>query len=311
MGGSPTVYFTKPNPQINSLCLPVAVAVVAHDSGAANVVIASLLETGRSDWRAYMRGPARKLWESAYPGIALCDTLDSTLEGTGLLVTGTGWASDIEHEARRLARARRVHSVAVIDHWVNYAERFVRHGETVWPDEFWVTDEYALEIAKHTFPGSTVIQIPNHYVETQLRDIAQVENTDVPELLYVLEPIRSDWGRGTPGEFQALDNFVNCLPGLGLPAATVIRLRPHPSDAPGKYSNWIARHSNLNVQLDDSLSITQSLGRSSWVAGCESFALVLAIMAGRKVYCTLPPWAPDCRLPHRGLVHIGKSGQEP
>ena len=164
-------------------------------------MIAGLLETGRSDWRAYMRGPAEKLWQSAYPGVALSDTLDSTLEEVELLVTGTGWGSDIEHEARSLAKSRGIRSVAVIDHWVNYAERFVRHGETVWPDEFWVTDDYAMEIAKHAFPGQAVFQVPNRYVESQLRTIEQVGEASTPELLYVLEPIRSGWGRGMQGEF--------------------------------------------------------------------------------------------------------------
>ncbi len=286
---------------------PHATAVVCHDAGAANIVIAGLLETGRSDWHAYMRGPAEKLWHAAYPLIAPSNTLASALERTELLVTGTGWASDLEHQARRLARSLRVRSVAVIDHWVNYAARFVRNGETVWPDEFWVTDPYALEIARQTFPGKPVFQVANHYVEMQLRAIAGVEKPVVPELLYSLEPIRSDWGRGIPGEFQALDYFVEHLPELCLPSETVIRLRPHPSESPEKYQHWIAQHPSLNIQLDDSLGIAQSLGRASWVAGCESFALVLALMAGRKVYCTLPPWAPSCRLPHQGLIPIGES----
>lgn len=289
---------------------PQRTATVCHDAGAGNIVIAGLFETGRRDWRAYMRGPAGKLWQDTYPEVVTCDTLESTLDGAELLVTGTGWGSDVEHDARKLARSRGVRSVAVIDHWVNYSERFVRYGETVWPDEFWVTDEYAMEIAKSTFPGQTVIQIPNRYVETQLRDIACVEKTSSPELLYVLEPIRSDWGRGTQGEFQALEYFVSHLPMLGLPTETVIRLRPHPSDVPGKYNSWVAMHSTLNIQMDDSINIAQSLGRSTWVAGCESFALVLGLMAGRKVFCTLPPWAPACRLPHRGLLHIGKQGQD-
>lgn len=285
-------------------------AVVCHDAGAGNVVIAGLLETGRSDWQAYMRGPAEKLWKAAYPEVSLCDKLESTLDGAELLITGTGWGGDIEHEARRLAQSSGIRSVAVIDHWVNYAERFNRHGETVWPDEFWVTDDYAMEIAQYTFPGQPVIKIPNRYIENQLHEIAQEINSSTPELLYVLEPIRSDWGRGTPGEFQALDYFISCLPQLGLPSATVIRLRPHPSDALGKYNNWVACHPTLNIQIDYSLSIAQSMGRSSWVAGCESFALVLALMAGRNVFCTLPPWAPACRLPHRGLKHIKSQSLE-
>lgn len=159
---------------------PLTTAVVCHDAGAANIIIAGLLETGRSDWRAYMRGPAEKLWKVAYPGVASFDALDSTLEGVELLVTGTGWGSDLEHEARKLARSRGVRSVAVLDHWVNYAERFDRGGEAVWPDEFWVTDDYAMEIAKRTFPGKSVLQVPNCYVETELRDIARFKERAHP-----------------------------------------------------------------------------------------------------------------------------------
>ena len=289
---------------------PRSTAVVCHDAGAGNIVIAGLLETGRSDWRAYMRGPAEKLWLSAYPRVALCNTLDSALEGVELLVTGTSWGSDIEHKARSLANSRGIRSVAVIDHWVNYAERFSRHGEIVWPDEFWVTDDYAMEIAKHAFPGQTVFKVPNRYLESQMRVIKQAGESSTPELLYVLEPIRSDWGRGLQGEFQALDYFVGNMARLGLSPDTKIRLRPHPSDVSGKYNDWVADHPTLNIQLDDTISIAESLSRASWVAGCESFALVLALIAGRKVYCTLPPWAPPSRLPHRGLIHIGRQDRE-
>lgn len=285
---------------------PFHTAVVCHDAGAANIVIASLLETGRADWRAYMAGPAKRLWKASFSEIELHDSLGSALDGAELLVTGTGWESDVEHEARLLARERGVKSVAIIDHWDNYAERFVRHGKVVWPDEFWVTDQYALEHALRVFPEKSVLQIPNHYVIRQLREIALVEKADEPELLYVLEPMRADWGHGIPGEFQALDYFVGRFPELGFPAETVIRLRPHPSEVDGKYDHWIDLHPEMSIKLDTSLSISESLGRATWVAGCESFALVLALMAGRKVYCTLPPWAPPCRLPHGGLIHLGR-----
>ncbi|RLA38826.1 MAG: hypothetical protein DRR42_28110, partial [Gammaproteobacteria bacterium] len=214
-----------------------------------------------------MRGPAFESWKDAFPGIETCSSLDSTLQGVELVITGTGWGSDIEHEARVLARARGIRSVAVIDHWVNYEERFIRQGTTVWPDEFWVTDDYAMEIAKRTFPEQAILKVPNCYVDRQLSAIKHVKKPERPELLYILEPIRSEWGKSTPGEFQALDYFISCLPHLELPPATVINLRPHPSDSRGKYNKWVAAHSTLNIHLDSSLSIAQSLGRSSWVAG--------------------------------------------
>ncbi len=268
------------------------------------MVIASLLETGRKDWRAYMQGPAKKIWESAFPEVVLYDSIEQAIEGSELLISGTGWASDIEHESRRVAKRKTVKSIAFIDHWVNYAERFVRNGEQVLPDEIWVTDEYALELALDAFPGKFVLKVPNYYLEKQLRDIALLNKPTNPELLYILEPIRSNWGRNIPGEFQALEYFISKFPQLGIPKETAICLRPHPSDLEGKYNDWIKSHSDMDIKLDDSISITESLGRVAWVAGCESFALALALMAGRTVYCTLPPWAPACRLPHSGLIQL-------
>lgn len=284
--------------------LPIRTAVVCHDAGAANVVIAALLETGRKDWRAYMKGPAEKIWKSAFPQVALCNSIEKVIEGSELLITGTGWASDVEDEARRVAQNQSVKSIAVIDHWVNYAERFVRNGEQVLPDEIWVTDNYALELALVAFPGKFVLQVPNYYLEKQLKGIALLDKPSNPELLYILEPIRSNWNRNIPGEFQALEYFISKFPLLEVPKETVICLRPHPSDLEGKYNDWIKSHSDMNIKLDDSISITESLGRASWVAGCESFALVLALFAGRTVYCTLPPWAPICRLPHSGIIQL-------
>lgn len=283
---------------------PRKTAVVCHDAGAANIVIAMLMNVGGSGWLPCMEGPARKLWKSAFPTVVLFDSVDQAMEEAELLITGTGWASDIEHEARRKAQAIGLRSIAVIDHWVNYGERFIRNDVRIFPDEIWVTDRYALEIAQDTFPKKSVLQIPNYYLENQIKYIASLGKPRNPELLYILEPVRSNWGRDTPGEFQALEYFISKLPALGLPDETAIYLRPHPSDSSGKYNDWIKTHSNINIKLDNSADIAESLGRATWVAGCESFGLVLALMANRTVYCTMPPWAPLCRLPHSDLIQL-------
>jgi hypothetical protein len=283
-------------------------AVVCHDAGAANIIVAELLATSPTDWRACMRGPAHGLWTTAFPALPIIASIETALEGAALLISGTGWATSTEHDARRLAKESGIYSIAVVDHWVGYAERFERNGQTVLPDEIWVTDDYAFGIATQMFPGTKLSQKPNRYVENQLREIRKTERSSPPELLYVLEPIRADWGGKLAGEFQALDYFVTCLPKLGLQEEAVIRLRPHPSDEPGKYDAWISRHPCLRIHLDSSLSIANSLGRATWVAGCETFALTLGLAAGRTTYCTLPPWAPACRLPHAGLVQLRQLG---
>lgn len=294
-------------------------AVVCHDAGACNVIVPWLRRPDLS-LRPVMGGPAAHLFEplrspyrsrqwpaAAEPSdAALADALD----GAAMLLTGTGWASDLEHRARALARARGVFSVAVIDHWVNYAMRFERGGQTVWPDEFWVTDDEALAIARRTFPGCVVRCFDNLYLRAEVAAIAPPPA--LQQVLYVLEPMRSDWGRGVPGELQALDHFMQQRVGAGVPASAPIRLRPHPSDAPGKYDAWIARQraqcgAGADLALDRHATLAGAIGASTWVVGCESMALVVALAAGRCVHTTLPPWAPACRLPQRGIGRLSSA----
>ncbi|MFJ3044288.1 hypothetical protein ACIPEN_00530 [Herbaspirillum chlorophenolicum] len=284
--------------------LPLPVAVVCHDAGAANHVAAWIKADGIvGDVRPCMQGPALRIWESHFPGSSLLATPEEVLQGARSLLSGTGWASDLEHRARLLAHQAGIVSVAVVDHWVNYRGRFVRDGVEQLPDEVWVVDEYALAVADQTLAGCDVRIKEDVYSRRLLEDVAPPEQVQGNRLLYILEPARSDWGCGEPGEFQALDYFLEHLPALKLPSDTVLQLRPHPSDPAGKYERYLSSRGGHRVELDRG-GLTEALAGARWVAGCESFALVLAMKAGRQVFCSLPPWAPPCRLPHAGIIHL-------
>lgn len=279
-------------------------AVVAHDAGGANQILAQLQASTLpvEAIRACVQGPARTLWERVFPDTPKFDTVEQALAGSQQLLAGTGWASHLEHRALSLARELSIPSVALLDHWVHYPERFTRAGQTSWPDEFWVVDDYAMKLAQQAFPGQVVRQVPDHYLQTQTARISAPPDTST--LLYVLEPTRDDWGRGQPGEFQALEYLLASLPRLHLPAHLRIVLRPHPSETHDKYQHWVDRQKSYHVVFDASASLAEALSDSYWVAGCESYALVVALAAGRTVFGTLPPWAPTCRLPHQGLIHL-------
>lgn len=278
------------------------VGIVCHDAGGANQILAMSAASGFAGASGYFEGPARALWLKVLSGCKLAGSLQELLAGTRTLVTGTGWGSRLEHDARDAARRLGIRSIAVLDHWTNYGERFVRDEMTVLPDELWVVDEYALSIARRTFPGLKIVLQPDCYAEQQARGIAPLSAAS-DELLYLLEPARSDWGRGEPGEFQALRYFFDHLVHLGLADGVTIRLRPHPSDPPGKYDAFLGSHGTHQVVMAGG-ELVDALSRARWVAGCETYALTLALRADRTVYCALPPWAPPCRLPHHGFVHV-------
>lgn len=284
--------------------LPSPVAVVCHDAGAANHVVAWLRADGDLDRiRPYMAGPARKIWEVAFPGVDGGASLETALAEARSLLSGTGWASALEHEARIAAHRRGMPSAAMVDHWVNYEARFVRSGGKMLPDEVWVVDEYAEAIAERALSECRIRRKEDLYSKQLLGLLPPVESVCDNRFLYILEPMRSDWGRGVQGEFQALDYMIERLPLLGLPDDMSIHLRPHPSDPPGKYDSYLSRTEWPTFTLDEG-SLMAGLAAARWVAGCESYALTLALRAGRQVFCTLPPWAPPCRLPQAGLIHL-------
>lgn len=278
------------------------VAVVCHDAGAANLILPWISEDRPTSLLPVMEGPAAALWEQRF-GTTTSLRLDEAIGRASSVLTGTGWQSDLEHRARKLARMRTLRSVAVIDHWVNYRQRFSRDGVEILPDEIWVTDDYAASLAEEQFPELTVSVKPNLYLEEQVARAGPAEPSD-EDVLFVMEPLRTDWERGVPGEFQALDYFVRRRDEVGVPPGAPVRVRPHPSDPRGKYDRWIADHPGAS--LDASPDLASALAGARWVVGCESYALVVAMHAGRRAISALPPWAPPCRLPHDGIVHLAR-----
>ena len=290
------------------------IAIVCHDAGGANVIQAAMRANPGLAYLPVMRGPASAIWRAAPPITDELLSLDDAMTTAGSVLTGTGWASDLEHQARVAARDKGIHSVAVIDHWVNYAERFKRAGITVLPDEMWVTDDYAQSLATAQFPSTTVRRKPNHYLDEMIRSIGPPPaKRSETHILYALEPIRYTWpGATLAGEFEALNYFADNLHRLSSAleisnnsrSSFQLRLRPHPSDATGKYDAWIAAHSDLNAQLDVVASVVEAIQWADWVVGCETMALVVALHTQRRVASTLPPSAPKCRLPHTNIVHL-------
>ena len=287
--------------------LPTPTAVVCHDAGAANIIQAWIAARPMHDWRPVMAGPAAKSWFDPHLTIPVFPSLESALDGAAVLLSGTGWSSDVEHRARKLARARGIRNIAVLDHWVNYRERFLRNGEMVLPDEIFVTDEYALLEARLHFPDINVCVHENLYFAAQLSELRQLE-TNADEVLYLLEPIRADWPKRIAGEFEALEYFLEHWGQLNIPGDASLRLRPHPSDPPGKYSEWLrARSASYpRMVMDDSQNLAKAMARARWVAGCETNAMVVALASGRTVISSLPPWAPPCRLPHKNIIRLSQ-----
>ncbi len=65
-----------------------------------------------------------------------------------LIFTGTSYTSDIERRFIKIAQNQNIPCYSFVDHWTSISKRFVaKDGEMILPDQVWVIDERARQIA--------------------------------------------------------------------------------------------------------------------------------------------------------------------
>lgn len=301
--------------------------IVCHDAGSANII---MTEQAAHDFPALayiLSGPALAAWQTNVPSeklkpIALEKDLTPYLAQAQLCFTGTGWSSEQETNAIKMALNADIPVISLVDHWVNYQARFTRNNLTILPDAIVVTDDYAYMQAKQVFGECPIWQIDNLYLTHSAQQIMQLSKdlggSSVAgfDTLYIAEPVRVKWDKAHEhicAEYQGLAFMLYHLShtlNLSESRQHTIRIKPHPSEEPHFYDRFIAlanaQHPYFAIELDDSPTIQMSIARANRVYGLESYAMVLALVSGKQVYSTLPPWAHSARLPQQQLVHLAQ-----
>jgi len=285
------------------------IAIVSHDAGAANLILGWIKEHHEIKIKYSLSGPALKIFKDYDPSI-INNSLIDAMSGVSALISGTSSVdSDFEHDSRNYAKKMGIYSIGVIDHWVNYSQRFKRKNKSIYPDEIWVFDSYAFRIAKNLFPKIKIIQIPNYYLNQQLSLIHKLSSSKINEakqhVLYLLEPINQKWDNSDiSGEFQALDYFIKNRVLIGLKNDAIIKLRLHPSEKIDKYQAWCSSQKKSTIELDISSNLYELINWADYVVGCSTAAMALAVMANKKVISTLPPNSQDCHLPYANITML-------
>ena len=287
------------------------VAIVCHDAGGAEI-LSSWLNHAHCPASVAVAGPAQSIFRRKCPRAEYL-SLDEALAKSSWLLCGTGWQSNFERHAIARGRALGKKTVAFLDHWVNYRERFDEGGRSVMPDEIWVGDIDAECIARALFDQTPVLIQPNPYVEDMLAEIAAIQ-TNKPDavasrILYVCEPVADHalaqygnerhWGYT---EHDALRFFLTNVAALGQPVE-VITIRPHPSEQAEKY-HWAHGLIPPLVEFGGKKTLLEEILAADIVVGCESMAMVIGLLAGKWVISTIPPGGRPCQLPHLDIEHM-------
>ena len=294
------------------------VSVCSCDSGASRH-IAKWLKDIDQKISYCLRGPAIEIFKNEFP-IKNNISLKDCIENSNVLITGTGWSSDLEISAIKLAKENSIHVISVLDHWINYKERFFYKNEYILPDQIWVSDKLAEKLAIQEFPNIPIELLPNIWMENIKFSVKSLRskyprNSPGLNIVYFLEPIRKQWSSKykESGEFIAIRYFfdnlhiIQKLNNINNSELLNLRFRLHPSENKEKSITFIDDFELLfDVYFSESSSLEEDLAWADIAFGIETQALVVAMECGIRAFSTKPKWAGKSLLPHDDLIHLSE-----
>jgi len=288
------------------------IAVISHDAGGAEY-LSSYIRQEKLQCLYVLDGPAKIIFERKLSNVKITP-LEEAIKKSSSVICSTSWQSTIELEAIELAKKYDKHSTAFLDHWVNYRNRFDLTGKLVVPDKIVVGDSIGESLIKEIFPRIPISLVENPYFNDILKELSAIdipitENSNDISALYVCEPLSEHakiqygdaryWGYV---EEDALRFFLDNILSLGHSYQRII-LRPHPSENKSKYS-WVYDEYDLPIEFSGNHSLLEDIARSNLVAGCQSTAMVVGIMAGKRVISCIPENGAACGLPQKDIEHL-------
>lgn len=287
------------------------IAIICHDAGGAEILSSWVSVTNKPVCVA-VDGPAKVIFARKCPEYKII-TVDEAIAKAEWVLTGSGWETTFERDALVKANDKNKKTVVFLDHWVNYSSRHTLNERIVLPDEFWVGDSEAFRIAKDCFPESDVKLVTNPYFEELKKEfnnfIKVSEKKFGLTVLYVTEPIvdhaaklgsdAADWNYS---EHDALSFFINNIDALGAPVEKIV-IRPHPAESKDKY-NW-AINSLKNISIDErEKSLVDAINNVDVVVGCETMAMVVGLLAEKRIVSSIPPNGKNCSLPFNKIEYL-------
>jgi hypothetical protein len=283
------VRFIRRFPKLNSSSLPLVpdfilnakkIGVAVHDAGGAEH-ISWLLRNIPQKARAFISGPAKRIFTNS--GV-LFDEMEqlSEIKECDVVITGSGWMSQLEVTAIKEAKLRKIPCITVLDHWVNYLERF-GEDENSKPQILAVTNSLALQIAHEKFPNELVWLLPDFQLKNY-RDLIKQTKSKPSSALILLEPNSSSISE-FPINREAIENLIQSAFYLkrvrGLRSVVI---RPHPSQRDDETLIIGLKELFGEVELSEKMLLLEDLEISGVVLGLSSYALYISAMCGIDTY---------------------------
>jgi len=212
-----------------------------------------------------------------------------------LILYATGWQNHLEYHFLEYARAHHIPSVAFLDHWTNYRERF-GYPEINWQNnlpDFIAAHDKVSEAKAKKFELPNVVGIKNYALLAQLKNFKSREQSDT--LLFLSEPTSkvalNSFGDAYFWGFNEKEVFKNILTCKEKFECQNLIIRLHPSDSAQTYQEL-----DKNATFSD-VSLEEDIARAKVIIGIDTVALYTAFLLGKKVLSYIPSNKRDCQVP--------------
>ena len=289
------------------------IGLIAHDAGGAELLANYAKQNTQHQYKFALMGPAISVFNKVLGCIRNENYINATISSDEIL-TGTSWQSDLEFNALKFAKSNKVKSISFLDHWINYRARFIRHMVEILPDEIWVGDNHAMRIVKAEFNDIVIRKINNPYFIQLRKDFNTLKKTpkahNKKTALFVSENISghallkfNDINHFGYTELDALTYLIKNFRFLPENIDQII-IRPHPSDQIKKYEAFINSQENIDIKISSLTDLAEDIHCSTIVVGCQSMAMVVALLAQKKTIICIPPNKGYCNLPFQELIYL-------
>jgi hypothetical protein len=158
------------------------ITAVSHDAGGAELISNYLKKKKKVQF--VLKGPAKKIFKNNIKNLHLI-SLKKAMNNSELVICGTSSFSDLEKKAIIQCRKNKIKVVSWLDNWTNYKERFLLNNNLNFPDEIWVSDNYAYKKAKKIFQNIKILKKKNYYLKNIKKELKKKKIKKIKNILYV------------------------------------------------------------------------------------------------------------------------------
>ena len=273
------------------------IGIVAHDAASGNIILHWIKKYNNINYYIKVEGPAKKIFKRRKIKGKLNTNYMTIIKKSDFIISGTSAKSKIDHKIRILANKNNIPNAGVLDHWVLFKEGFLFNKKLILPSEIWVTNINAFKLAKKIFKQRIIKIKKNIYEEEILKKINKNKISNIKKILYLLEPFKDNT------QEKAINKFFLKIENV---KKIEIIFKPHPSEDINKYKKIITKYRKFKSKIDNKSELESLISWSNVLVGCQTYAMVLALKAKRKVYTMLPINNYECNLPFKKIVNFKK-----